>query len=249
MRSIYKANVFSFLILAVYVCANVAFMVFIPKLFSFLNINSSVILFFFFLILNVSLAFFFKIIPTLKEHWSVLKLHQFFLGFFSWLLILSIAYCIKLYLGGYDLVSENDRLSIWSGLGLTLMIVAWEELMFRGIILNFLLKFSSKIYLSFISGLLFMLIHLLNPEINILVQGLNLFCAGFLLTILYLKFKNIWLPLGFHFANNIFSSRIELVTGYKLEESSMLLSNEGYLDTFFLALTCLIVYRLKLKTD
>lgn len=210
-----------------------------------MNIKSSAILCSFFVVLNVSLAYFFKQIPALKEHWSILKLHQFFIGFFSWVLILGITYCIKLYLGGYDLISENEKAPIWSGLGLTLIIVAWEELMFRGIILNFLLKFSSKVYLSFISGLLFMLIHLLNPEINILVQGLNLFCAGFLLTILYLKFKNIWLPLGFHFANNIFYSKIELITGYKLETSNILLSNEGYLDTFFLALTCFIVYRLK----
>lgn len=245
MSRIYKNGVVSFLILAVYICANVAFMVFIPKIFSFLNIKSSAILCSFFVVLNVSLAYFFKQIPALKEHWSILKLHQFFIGFFSWVLILGITYCIKLYLGGYDLISENEKAPIWSGLGLTLIIVAWEELMFRGIILNFLLKFSSKVYLSFISGLLFMLIHLLNPEINILVQGLNLFCAGFLLTILYLKFKNIWLPLGFHFANNIFYSKIELITGYKLETSNILLSNEGYLDTFFLALTCFIVYRLK----
>lgn len=242
-----KGNVFSLLILALYICVSVAFMVFIPNLFSFLNIHSSIVLLFFFLMLNISLAFFFKLIPTLKEHWSVLKLHHFFLGFFSWLLILSIAYCIKLYLGGYDLIFEKDKASIWMGLGLTIIIVAWEELMFRGVILNFLQKFSSKIYLSFISGLLFMLIHLLNPEINILVQGLNLFFAGFLLSILYLKFKNIWLPLGFHFANNVFNSRIELVTGYKLDMSDVFLSNEGYLDTFFLALTCFIVYRIKVN--
>lgn len=221
-------------------------MVFIPKVFSFLNINSSVILCVFFLTLNISLAFFFKQISALKEHWSVFKLHQFFIGFLFWLLILSIVYCIKLYLGDYDLISESNKTPIWKGLMLTLMIVAWEELMFRGIILNFLLKFSSKVYLAFISGLLFMLIHLLNPDINILVQGLNLFFAGFLLTILYLKFKNIWLPLGFHFANNIFTSTIELITGYKLEANGLFLSNEGFLDTIFLALTCFIVYRLKL---
>ncbi|MCW3103526.1 MAG: Abortive infection protein [Bacteroidetes bacterium] len=240
-----KGNIISLVILALYVSANIFFMVLVPKVFSFIQINSSFLLCSFFIILNILLAFLAKLIPTLKEHWSILKLHHFLIGAIIWLIVLSISHCLKLAFCNIQASTPENGDTLSSGLGLTLVIISWEELMFRGIVLNFLLKYSSKLYLSIISGLLFMLIHLLNPEINILLQGPNLFFAGVLLTLLYLKFKSIWLPLGFHFANNIFSSKVELLTGYKLDAGGFLLSSGGYVDTLFLALSCFIAYQIK----
>lgn len=251
MRNFFKNSyIFTFVVLAFYVITSIAFMVIVPNLFTFSHIGSSILLFLFFLILNILLALLLKIVPALKQHWSFYRLHYFFIGFISWTLVLSIAYSIKYYVVGTNLIiEESNKTTIWTGLGITLLIVIWEELMFRGVILNFLLKFSSKLYLSFVSGLLFALIHLLNPEINMFIQGLNLFFAGFLLTFLYLKLKNIWLPLGFHFANNIFYLKMELITGQKLNSSSIFFSNEGYLDTIFLVLAFFVAYRINYKKN
>lgn len=65
-----------------------------------------------------------------------------------------------------------------------------------------------------------MIAHLLNPEFDFLRQAPNLFFAGYLLSFLYLKFNNIWLPLGFHFANNISNDIFEQLSGLKIDNNS-----------------------------
>jgi len=80
-----------------------------------------------------------------------------------------------------------------------------EELVFRGYILRKLLeRFSPVISLS-ISSLLFCLLHCLNAGVTILSIA-NIFLAGILLGVLFLKTKNIWLVTGFHFLWNYIQS-------------------------------------------
>lgn len=160
--------------------------------------------------------------------------------------LLALSFIIKLSFGGYYSTENIAEISIKS-LAITLVIVTWEELMFRGIILNYVQRFASNQFIALSMGLLFTAAHLLNPEFNILVHGPNLLLAGYLLTILYLKYKNIWLPLGFHFANNIFSSVLIPFLGYQESETNSILSNEGYLDSVFLILTVLLVNSSKRK--
>ena len=83
-------------------------------------------------------------------------------------------------------------------------------------------------------GLLFMLIHILNPEISLLKDGPVLFLAGTLLTALYFYSRNIWLPAGLHFGNNFFGSVIN--TDIK---GNLLFGSEGYIYTGILLLATL----------
>ena len=107
-------------------------------------------------------------------------------------------------------------------------IVAWEELWFRGIFLNQCRKKISAINISVTIGLLFMLVHLLNPEISLLTTGPTLFFAGAFLTIVYFYFKTIWLPIGLHFGNNYLTVNSNL-------ESHWFLGNESYFGAIILA--------------
>lgn len=162
------------------------------------------------------------------------------------MLILNAGYLIKMYIDGQSFsLSEEYTKVLISGIGMTFIIVTWEELIFRGVILNYVQKFSSDIRISFINGLLFTLIHLFNPEFNIVAQGLNLFFAGFLLTFLYLKFKNIWLPIGVLFANNVFYSKVGLLYNYIPDKQNPFISNEGYMDILILIGIIIIIYFLK----
>ena len=77
----------------------------------------------------------------------------------------------------------------------------FEELTFRGYVLRKLLeRFSAVISLSFCS-LIFSLLHCFNDDVTF-ISIVNIFLAGFLLGILFIKTKNIWLATGFHFLWN-----------------------------------------------
>ena len=81
----------------------------------------------------------------------------------------------------------------------------FEEVVFRGYVLRQLLeRFSSVISLSFCS-LIFCLLHCFNDDVTVL-SITNIFLAGFLLGVLFIKTKNIWLVTGFHFFWNYFQA-------------------------------------------
>ena len=105
-------------------------------------------------------------------------------------------------------ISENkvDEISLSefsiSSLLITMVIVSSEELWFRGIFLNYVSKFLNKLSITFFCGFLFVILHVFNPEINLLVAAPELFVASAILTMIYFKYRNIYLPIGFHFGNN-----------------------------------------------
>lgn len=81
-------------------------------------------------------------------------------------------------------------------LSVTVVAPVFEEVIFRGIILNGMFrKLNSKVAIV-ISALLFALMHM-----N-LVQGINAFLLGILLGYIYLKTKSIHLSIFAHFINN-----------------------------------------------
>lgn len=80
-----------------------------------------------------------------------------------------------------------------------------EEMVFRGYILRNLLISFNKYVALIISAILFTVIHLINPHIN-LMGALSLFCAGLLYGLGYLYTKKLWLPIAMHFSWNLFQA-------------------------------------------
>jgi len=83
-----------------------------------------------------------------------------------------------------------------------------EELFFRAYLLQgFGLRNRNIWTLSFLSGFIFMLPHLLNPEakLNYLLMGLSYFSIGALLAYITLRDGSLELALGVHAANNLFT--------------------------------------------
>jgi uncharacterized protein len=76
-----------------------------------------------------------------------------------------------------------------------------EEMIFRGYVLNNMLySFSPTVSLIFSAGI-FALFHSMNPGISLL-SILNIFAGGLLLGLTYMYKRNLWMPIGFHFAWN-----------------------------------------------
>lgn len=87
------------------------------------------------------------------------------------------------------------------------MVGAAEEIVFRGLLLNNMVKkwgASKKgvIKAIAISAFIFGLVHLLNvfvaPPITVIVQAINAACAGVLFSVIYLRCENIWAVIVIH---------------------------------------------------
>ncbi len=82
-----------------------------------------------------------------------------------------------------------------------------EELVMRGYILNNLMQSMNKYIALIVSSLLFMILHLRNPNVSVLGMT-NVFLAGLLLGAFYIHHKNLWLPIFLHFSWNFFQGPV-----------------------------------------
>ena len=82
-----------------------------------------------------------------------------------------------------------------------------EEIMMRGYVLNNLMQSMNRYVALSFSSVIFMSIHLLNPNISFL-SVVNLFLAGIVLGIYYIHKPNLWLPIGMHLTWNFFQGPI-----------------------------------------
>lgn len=209
-------------------------------------LNSTYILLLLFIVVNFVTARIFRLKNEIQIFWSAKNIYFLPIGILLGGLIAAIPVLIGLLIGKTtsNELTLNTAFTIFSIIT-TLVIVTWEELWFRGIFLNHCSKHLSVINISVTIGLLFMLVHIMNPEINLLRTGPTLFFAGAFLTIVYFYFKTIWLPIGLHFGNNY------LTLDSKLEKH-WVLGNEGYLGAIILALLFFLFVKLtvdKTKID
>lgn len=101
---------------------------------------------------------------------------------------------------------------------LFMLIVAFtEEILFRGYILNNLLRSINKWVALIITSVLFALFHGTNPGISGLAI-INIFVTAFLLGINYIYTKNLWFAILFHFSWNFFQGP---VFGYEVSGIDM----------------------------
>jgi membrane protease YdiL (CAAX protease family) len=203
----------------------------------------SVLVLLVFILVNLIAAKLFKLEKELKEYWSFRKIIYLLIGIFVGGLIVSTPVLVGLIAKkcSFADVSFNISFTVMSMI-LTLVIVTWEELWFRGIFLNYCRKYLSSISISIAVGLVFMLAHSMNPKINLLETGLDLFFAGAFLTVIYFYFKTIWLPIGVHFGNNFLQMNSPF-------EHDLFWGNEGYLSAVLLAVLFLIFVKLTIDKN
>ena len=94
---------------------------------------------------------------------------------------------------------------------ITAFAAAIEEVVFRGYVLNVLRNICEKKIAILISALFFLAFHLLSPDFSLLAF-INVFLAGILLGLLYIRKMNLWLPIAFH----IFWNFIQSILGYSV---------------------------------
>ena len=89
-----------------------------------------------------------------------------------------------------------------------LIVVAWwEELAFRGMILQNMIKGMGLVWAVIVSSLLFGLVHAGNPDATI-ISTLMIAIVTPQLIYAYLKTGQLWLPIGLHLGWNFFQASI-----------------------------------------
>ncbi|HEY4149366.1 MAG TPA: CPBP family intramembrane glutamic endopeptidase [Chitinophagaceae bacterium] len=96
---------------------------------------------------------------------------------------------------------------LFISLGLMAIVAVYEELVFRGYLLNNLMDSMNKWVALLISALLFALAHTGNPGFSFL-PALNIFVAGLLLGVNYIYTRNCWFGILLHFSWNFFQGPI-----------------------------------------
>ena len=148
------------------------------------------------------------ITPNPKLNWI-----QLLKGFSCWFFLAALISLIEssLYPGRYEYSFDWQHFLPFLFLALIFIPIqtSTEELFFRGYLLQgFGLRIRNSIVLSIISGIIFMLPHLLNPEaeVNFLLMGISYFAIGATLAFVTLQSGTLELALGMHAANNLFTA-------------------------------------------
>jgi membrane protease YdiL (CAAX protease family) len=98
---------------------------------------------------------------------------------------------------------STSKLTFNSNLLLISLVVAFsEELLFRGYIFQNIYRKNSSVSTVTISSLLFALTHFIRSNFEI-IYFLNIFIAGILFCVMYIKTKSLWCSISFHFVWNI----------------------------------------------
>ncbi|MEW6404007.1 MAG: type II CAAX endopeptidase family protein [Chloroflexota bacterium] len=117
----------------------------------------------------------------------------------------------SLYPGRYVLTFQPAALAVYAVVALILIPIqtSSEELFFRGYLLQWTgLLLKNRWVLAIINGALFLLPHVLNPEMGVdgVLVGLSYFAFGFFLALVTLRDNGMELALGVHAANNLYTA-------------------------------------------
>lgn len=117
---------------------------------------------------------------------------------------LAVSFLTLYTLGFMRIDGINFKASLFFGF-LLLFIVqsSFEEIVSRSFMIPTITAYSNVWVALFISSSIFAILHLFNANITIL-STLNIFLAGLLLGLLYLRYESIWPAISFHVAWNFF---------------------------------------------
>jgi membrane protease YdiL (CAAX protease family) len=152
-------------------------------------------------------------LKTLITGEAQIRWRRMFSGASVWLVIAALLSMTEafLYPGRYVLTFQPATWLVYAVFALILVPIqtSAEEVFFRGYLLQWMgLRLKNRWLLSVLNGVLFLLPHLVNPEMatgSILI-GLGYFAMGFFLTFITLQDHGMELALGMHAANNLFAA-------------------------------------------
>jgi membrane protease YdiL (CAAX protease family) len=141
------------------------------------------------------------------------------MGFWVWIILVGGPALVSVAVGSEDYTFSFDPVTFVPYLIIALLLLpiqtTSEELFFRGWVIQWAARGSGNIlWLSVLSGVLFSLPHLLNPEAagDIVGAFFGYFSVGFALGWVTVRDRSLEVAIGAHLSNNLFAA---LVIGYE----------------------------------
>lgn len=159
--------------------------------------------------------------------------------------------------------TPNFSIHTLTGLGLFILVGFKEELLSRGYCITAFNQMGKPWLSAVISSLIFSLLHVANPNVKLLGL-LNVFLVGLLFSYMFIKTKNLMMPIGYHitwnyFQGNVFGfpvSGIDIhgIYGVTILKDNLLTGGSfgpeaGILTTMVIVLGMLLVWKTYGKTD
>lgn len=136
---------------------------------------------------------------------------DFILGLLFGAIAISIVAIILLVMGKVQFVNSLSKpqlsISLLEGAILFIFVGFGEEILGRAYIMSVLKQTRNKWLILMISSIIFAILHLGNDGISVLAF-INLFLVGLLFGYMFMKSKNIWMPIGYHITWNYFQGYI-----------------------------------------
>ncbi|MFK7979414.1 MAG: lysostaphin resistance A-like protein [Saprospiraceae bacterium] len=104
-------------------------------------------------------------------------------------------------------VGAFEWINLLGFLGFFLLISIHEEVIFRGYVTSLLAQNMHFIPALIVSSLIFAAVHIGNADFTWMGFG-SIFLGGYLLGMLYLKYQNLYLPIGMHWFWNYYHGNI-----------------------------------------
>ena len=124
---------------------------------------------------------------------------------------MSIVAIIIIAIGNVKLINPISKpqisISLLYGLIGFIFVGFGEEILSRGYIMSVLKQTRNKWFILIGPALIFAALHLGNNGIDVL-SFINLFLVGVLFAYMFMKSKNIWMPIGYHITWNYFQGYI-----------------------------------------
>jgi membrane protease YdiL (CAAX protease family) len=111
--------------------------------------------------------------------------------------IVAIAAC-----GGYQVTGLGSATGAVGLLGFMAAVAVTEELLFRGVLFRVVEERTGTWIALLLTGVLFGLMHLLNPDAGLWGAIAIAIEAGFMLAACYAATRTLWVPIGLHFGWN-----------------------------------------------
>jgi membrane protease YdiL (CAAX protease family) len=106
------------------------------------------------------------------------------------------------FLGGYHVHGPGSVPGAAALLGFMAAAAVTEELLFRGVLFRVVEERTGTWIALLLSGVLFGLVHLANPDASLWGATAIAIEAGFMLAACYAATRNLWVPIGLHFGWN-----------------------------------------------
>ncbi|TSI17004.1 CPBP family intramembrane glutamic endopeptidase [Brevibacterium aurantiacum] len=127
--------------------------------------------------------------------------------------LFSLVIVIIALLGGYTVDGLGSPGALLGLLGFMAAVAVTEEVIFRGVLFRVIEERTGSWIAMAVTGLVFGLMHLLNPNASFFGAIAIAVEAGFMLTAAYMATRRLWVPIGLHFgwnmaAGGIFSTEV-----------------------------------------